>query len=62
MVNIDGPYSDRASFWEDLVSIGVFRDPLLVAGGDLNFTLSLQEVWGFHPRADKQSGFFSSFL
>jgi hypothetical protein len=44
VVNIYGPYSDRASFWEDLVSAGIFRDPLLVAGGDLNFTLSLWEV------------------
>jgi hypothetical protein len=28
----------------------------------LNFTLSLREVWGMHPREDKQSGFFLSLL
>jgi hypothetical protein len=33
VVNIYGPYSDRTSFWEDLVSAGIFHDPFLVAGG-----------------------------
>jgi hypothetical protein len=47
VVNIYGPYSDRASFWEDLVSVDVFRDPLLVVGGDLNFTLSLRKFGVF---------------
>jgi hypothetical protein len=41
---------------------GVFNDPLLVIGGDLNFTLSLREVWGPSPRVDHHRGFFLSFL
>jgi len=41
MINIYGPYTDRVLFWEDLKSAGVFSDPLLMIGGDLNFTLSL---------------------
>jgi hypothetical protein len=39
-------------FWEELSSIGVFHDPIMVIGGDLNFTLSLREVWGPNPRED----------
>jgi hypothetical protein len=62
VVNIYGPYSDRKSFWEDLVSTSVFCDPLLVAEHDLNFTLSLREVWGVHPMEEKKSDFFLCFL
>jgi hypothetical protein len=45
-INIYGPYVERVSFWENLKSVVFFRDPLLVIGGDLNFTLSLKEVGG----------------
>lgn len=34
----------------------------MVLGGDLNFTLSLREVWGSNPREDRQKGFFLSFM
>jgi hypothetical protein len=33
-----------------------------VVEGDPNFSLSLWEAYGVHPRADKQSGFFLSLL
>jgi hypothetical protein len=33
-----------------------------VIGGDLNFTLSLREIWGPNPREDRHKGFFLSFL
>jgi hypothetical protein len=36
--------------------------PFTLVGGDLNFTLSLREVWGENPRVDSQSGFFLSFM
>jgi exonuclease III len=62
VVNIYGPYADRTSFWEDLVTTGFFRDPFLVVGGDLNITLSLREVWGAHPRADRKRLFFQAFF
>jgi hypothetical protein len=45
-INIYGPYSDRVPFWETLVVTNVFKDPLTIVGGDLNFTLSLREIWG----------------
>jgi hypothetical protein len=62
VINIYGPYSDRVSFWEELKLAGVFSDPLLIVGGDLNFTLSLREIWGPNPREDRQRGFFSTLL
>ena len=45
-----------------MISVGVFFNPHLVVGGDLNFTLSLREVWGANPKVDPQRGFFLSFL
>jgi hypothetical protein len=62
VINIYGPYSERIPFWEDLKNEGIFNDPLSVIGGDLNFTLSLREVWGPSPKEDRQRGFFLSFL
>jgi hypothetical protein len=62
VVNIYGLYYDRDPFWEELSSLGVFFDAFLVVGGDLNFTLSLCEVWGVNPREDRQKGFFLSFM
>jgi hypothetical protein len=61
IVNIYGLYSDRAPFWEELSFASVFSDPLLVVGGNLDFTLSLREVWGVNPREDQHKGFFSLF-
>jgi len=34
----------------------------MVIGGDLNFTISLQEVWGSSLEEDCQKGLFFSFL
>jgi hypothetical protein len=61
-VNIYGPSSDRVLFWEELKNTRVFSDPILIVGRDLNFTLSLREVWGLNPREDRQRGFFFSFM
>ena len=54
--------SNKPPFLEDLSSAGILNDPLSVIGGDLNFTLSLWEVEGPHPREDRQGGFFHDFL
>jgi hypothetical protein len=62
MVHIYGPYVDRVPFWEDLSLLGSFSGPFMVVGGDLNFTLSLYEIWGENPRQDNQMGFFVSFM
>jgi hypothetical protein len=62
VVNIYGSYSDHISFWEELSNAGTFFIPNLVIGGDLNFTLSLREVWGSNPREDRKKSFFLSFM
>jgi hypothetical protein len=62
VVNIYGPYAERPPFSEELFGAGVFNNPMIVIGGDLNFTLSLREVWGPCPREDRQRGFFQDFM
>jgi len=62
VVGIYGLYADRVPFWEDLKNVGAFSGPFLVVGGDLNFSLSLQEVWGENPKEYQLRGFFHSFL
>jgi hypothetical protein len=51
VINIYNPKTDRIPFWKSLKS-GVFNDPLMIIRGDLNFTLSLRQVWGPHPKED----------
>lgn len=62
VINIYGPYADRISFWEELKSVDIFSDPLCVIEGDVNFTLSLRQVWGSNPREEQQRGLFLSFI
>jgi hypothetical protein len=57
-VNIYGPYANRIPFWEELSSAGALSRPFSIIGGDLNFTLSLREVWGSNPKIDGQVRFF----
>jgi hypothetical protein len=61
-VNIYDPYSERIPFLEELSSTGAFWNPLTIIGGDLNFSMSLQEVWGLNPRLDAQIIFFNAFI
>jgi len=57
-----GPYADIIPFSEELVNACAMSDPLTLVGDDLNFTLSLREVWGENPWVDAQSSFFLSFM
>jgi exonuclease III len=50
IVNIYGPYADKRPFWEGLSNSGILRASNVIIGGDINFTLSLKEFWGKHPR------------
>jgi len=43
ILNIYGPYRDRAGFWEQLVDCGLLQDGHLILGGDLNLTMSSEE-------------------
>jgi exonuclease III len=62
IINIYGPYTDKRPFLEGLSNYGILQAPNVVIGGDLNFTLSLKEVWGKHPKRDLLEGFFSHWI
>jgi hypothetical protein len=61
-MNLYGTYTDRIPFWNDLSNNKIHELRNLILGGDLNFTLSLEEVWGVRPRYDPQEGFFSHYI
>jgi hypothetical protein len=44
------------------VSHGLLQAQNVIIGGDLNFTLSLKEVCGRHPRRDPMEGFFIHWI
>ena len=46
IVNCYRPYANRTSFWDSLVSAGIFNFPNLILAGDLNFLISDLEIWG----------------
>jgi hypothetical protein len=49
ILNIYDPCVNHIPFWEDLDNSRVLSDPMMLVGGDFNFTLSLSEVWGANP-------------
>ena len=49
--NIYGPYLNRIPFWDALLSNHLIRGDSLILGGDLNFSLGQDEVWGTHAHA-----------
>ena len=58
VINVYGPYLNRAPFWDALFQDPLLRGDSVVVGGDLNFTLGRTEIWGPHAIADPQAGFF----
>jgi hypothetical protein len=62
LINVYGPYVDRIPFWEGLGRSGVLEAPNIILGGDLNFTISMHEVWRPHPRQDSQESFFVNWI
>ena len=59
VINCYGPYVQRTTYWNNLVSGGLLGMPNLLLAGDLNFTLSSAEVWGLKARLDPSASFFS---
>jgi hypothetical protein len=49
VINVCGPYTKITPFWEGLCASSVVEVSNIILGGDLNFTLSIREVWGAHP-------------
>ena len=62
LLNIYAPYSQRELFWDLVVLSGVLSLPNLIVAGDLNFTWSVEEVWGSCHAFDPLSGYFPSIF
>eukprot|EP00253_Pinus_taeda_P011302 PITA_11302 len=62
IVNIYGPCQGREAFWLELLAKSLMKLPLMVVGGDLNFSLGRAEAWGPSAREDTLTGFFIQFL
>eukprot|EP00253_Pinus_taeda_P035654 PITA_35654 len=62
IVNIYGPCQGREFFWTDLLAKSLMQSPLMVVGGDLNFSLGRAEAWGPLAREDPLSYFFYQAL
>eukprot|EP00253_Pinus_taeda_P034625 PITA_34625 len=62
IVNIYGPCQGREAFWMDIFEKSVMKMPLMVVGGDLNFSLGRAEAWGPSAREDPLTEFFIQTL
>ena len=62
LVNIYGPCHDRELFWSDLMNKSLLQNPLLIVGGDLNFSIGRAESCGPSAREDPLSDFFQHLL
>jgi len=62
IINIYDPYVDKCPFWEGLSESWLIQAQNVIIGEDLNFTLSLKEVCGRHPRRDLIEGFFIHWI
>ena len=58
VLNIYGPYINRAPFWESLFQNPLANGDSVVLGGDLNFSMGLTEVWGSNAQQPKNDQFF----
>ena len=58
VLNVYGPYLNRAPFWDSLLHHPLVNGDSLVMGGDFNFSLGQNEVWGSRARANSMTGFF----
>ena len=62
IVNIYGPYNNRVEFWDSFKNSDISRKENLIIGGDLNFTLGANKIWGPKVRTDPLALFFSNLL
>eukprot|EP00253_Pinus_taeda_P029408 PITA_29408 len=62
IVNVYGPCQSRELFWEELMSKTVMNSPLMIMGGDLNFSLGRTEAWGPFAREDPLVEFFHNLI
>jgi hypothetical protein len=57
-LNVYGPCIGRRQFWEKVEAKGLLAQGDLILAGDLNFTTSLDEVWGEVGFIRSTGGFF----
>jgi len=60
VINIYGPYSNRESYWNELLGKAFFTEDQVIVGGDLNLTLGSAEIWGPRALPDLLADFFIS--
>ena len=58
IMNIYGPNSGRAEFWNRLLSSRCHRMDRFILAGDLNLSLGEAETWGPNAMKDPLSDFF----
>lgn len=56
ILNIYAPYKDRRPFWNRFLSLELLELDLFLMGGDLNYTLCGDEVWGSARKMDPLVG------
>jgi endonuclease/exonuclease/phosphatase family metal-dependent hydrolase len=55
-------FSDRKLFWDKVASRGMLEHKNLIVAGDLNFTVSVGEVWGASTQLDQLAGYFKELF
>eukprot|EP00253_Pinus_taeda_P023046 PITA_23046 len=62
VINVYGPCSSRAPFWNALLESDLLKEDNIILGGDLNFTLGYCESWGHSAQVDPFSDTISNLL
>lgn len=62
LANYYGPYFDRRIFWDIFQNSGLLSSNKLILAGDLNLTLSTNEIWGSKAKHDPLATHFSSLF
>jgi hypothetical protein len=58
VINCHGPYENTQFFWDSFFYLQCVKEEEVIIGGELNFTVSRVEVWGFNARLDKVVAYF----
>ena len=61
-LNYNRPYHNRKHLWHKIIKEGLLNLENVKFGRDLNFTLSLQEVWGIVVRQVSLADFFYNMI
>ena len=62
VLNVNGPYADRNSFWDNMLVSGIMPHSPFILGGDMNFTSSISEVREDYPRSDPSKAYFIHYF